>query len=290
MCSPASAWAWWANRAAASPPSLGHHGPGPTDAWRHRPRRTGDLRARPHGDGAHGADGLPGPLRLAQPAPDRAPHLRRSVAPAWRRRPGRGRPEGHGHAGRGRPAARPCRPLSARILRRPAPADRHRPRPDPAAQAGDLRRAGVGARRVDPRPDHQPAARSQGRNGARLHHDQPRSRRGRACERPGRGDVSRPHRRAGRLAGDLRGPAPSLYARPDRGHSRPVPSRRRLGHGQGKGRDRERPQPAAGLPFQSALPLEGRPLRERGAGARGGRRGPPRGLSFPRSHESDRVA
>ena len=34
------------------------------------------------------------------------------------------------------------------------------------AQAGDLRRAGLGARRLDPRPDHQPAARPQGRDGA----------------------------------------------------------------------------------------------------------------------------
>ena len=32
--------------------------------------------------GAHRADGVPGSLRLAQPAPDRAPHARRSAAPA----------------------------------------------------------------------------------------------------------------------------------------------------------------------------------------------------------------
>ena len=43
-----------------------------------------------HGDGAHRPDGLPGPLCLAQSAPDRAPHAGRSAAPA-RRRPTRPR-------------------------------------------------------------------------------------------------------------------------------------------------------------------------------------------------------
>ena len=50
-----------------------------------------------------------------------------------------------------------------------------------------------------------------------LHHDQPRSRRGRAHERPRRRDVSRQDRRDRRLARDLRAPRPSLYARADRG-------------------------------------------------------------------------
>ena len=58
----------------------------------------------------------------------------------------------------------------------------------------------------------------------------------------------------GRLAGDLREPAPSLHARADRRDPRSVPPRRRLGAGQGQGRDRQRAQPAAGLPFPSALP------------------------------------
>ena len=56
------------------------------------------------------------------------------------------------------------------------------------------------------------------------------------------GDVSRPHRRAGRLAGDLRGPAPSLYARADRGDPRPVPSRCRR---------RPKPRPRARSPARS---------------------------------------
>ena len=65
-----------------------------------------------------------------------------------------------------RPAGRPHEPLSARVLRRPAPAHRHRARARGRAQADHLRRAGVGAGRVDPGPGHQsaggPAAASSG--------------------------------------------------------------------------------------------------------------------------------
>ena len=51
-------------------------------------------------------------------------------------------------------------PLPALLLGRPAPEDRHRPRAGAQARHGDLRRAGVGARRVDPGADPQPAART----------------------------------------------------------------------------------------------------------------------------------
>ena len=54
-------------------------------------------------------------------------------------------------------------PLSARILRRPAPAHRHRARARGRAEAHRLRRAGVGARRLDPGAGHQPAGGSAGR-------------------------------------------------------------------------------------------------------------------------------
>ena len=46
--------------------------------------------------------------------------------------------------------------LSARILRRPVPAHRHRPGADPAARHRRVRRGRLGARRLDSRPD--PAA------------------------------------------------------------------------------------------------------------------------------------
>ena len=55
-------------------------------------------------------------------------------------------------------AARAARPLAARILRRSAPAHRHRPRAGGGARAHHLRRAGIGARRLGPGADHQSAA------------------------------------------------------------------------------------------------------------------------------------
>ena len=93
-----------------------------------------------------------------------------------------------------RPAGRCARPLSARILRRPAPADRHRPRADPAAGADRLRRAGLGARRLDPGADPEPAGRSQARPRPLLSLHFPRPVGGALLRRPRAGDVSRPHR------------------------------------------------------------------------------------------------
>ena len=49
------------------------------------------------------------------------------------------------------------RPLSARVLRRPAPAHRHRARARGVAEADRVRRAGLGARRLDPGAGDQPA-------------------------------------------------------------------------------------------------------------------------------------
>ena len=66
----------------------------------------------------------------------------------------------------GRPAARRRRPLSARVLRRPAPAHRHRARAGARAGVHRLRRAGVGARRLDAGADRQPADGSAGRASA----------------------------------------------------------------------------------------------------------------------------
>ena len=60
-------------------------------------------------------------------------------------------------AGGVRPRPEVRRPLSARVLGRPAPARRHRPRAGARPGAHRLRRAGVGARRVDPGAGRQPA-------------------------------------------------------------------------------------------------------------------------------------
>ena len=57
--------------------------------------------------------------------------------------------------GRAQPGLR--RPLSARVLRRPAPADRRRPGARARARPDRRRRADQRPRRLDPGPDHQPA-------------------------------------------------------------------------------------------------------------------------------------
>ena len=107
------------------------------------------------------ADGVPGPAGLAQSAHERVADRRRAAAhpPAAvdRRRSAGAR---QGHAGAGGPERGPPVPLPARIFGRPVPAHRHRARAVLRAPADRLRRAGVGARRLDPGPDHQPAART----------------------------------------------------------------------------------------------------------------------------------
>ena len=67
-------------------------------------------------------------------------------------------PRGRGAAG-SRARSRHAQPLSARILRRPAPAHRHRPRHDPEAEGGGARRADLGARPLGAEADRRTAAR-----------------------------------------------------------------------------------------------------------------------------------
>ena len=77
---------------------------------------------------------LPGPGRLAQPAPDGPLAARRALPGAWHGRPRscrRGRPP----ARSGRPPALLRRPLSASALGRPGAAHRRRPRGRPGAAA-----------------------------------------------------------------------------------------------------------------------------------------------------------
>ena len=81
------------------------------------------------------------------------------------RRAAAGPPDGQGPPTRrvhellttGRPVARARRPLPARVLRRSAPARRHRPGARARAEFCRARRAGVGARRLDPGRRRQPA-------------------------------------------------------------------------------------------------------------------------------------
>ena len=120
----------------------------------------------------------------------------------------------------------------------------------------DLRRAGLGARRLDPGADRQPARRSpeRARPHLRLHRARPLGRPPR--QRPHRGDVPRQGRGDRRRADALRAPAAPLHARrcsrrcrcpdPDIADARaPDPA-----HGRRAVADR----PAVRLPLPSALP------------------------------------
>ena len=71
---------------------------------------------------------------------------------------------GAGSARAGRPEPGALQPVPARVLRRPAPAHRHRPHARPQAQADHRGRAGVRARRVDPGAGGQPARGPAGRS------------------------------------------------------------------------------------------------------------------------------
>ena len=141
------------------------------------------------------ADHLPGPLCLAQSAHDGQPDpaeplaLHDLVPPARRRE----RVEELLRLVGLEP--RFARALSARILRRPAPAHRDRPGAGGRAETDHLRRAGLGARRLDPLADPQPAARPAGPAWPRLHLRLARPRGGQAHRRPRRRDESRRDRR-----------------------------------------------------------------------------------------------
>ena len=70
------------------------------------------------------------------------------------------------------------RPLPARVLRRPAAAHRHRPGARHLAGLHRLRRADLGARRLDPGADHQSAPAAAGGSAAHLPVHRPRSQHG----------------------------------------------------------------------------------------------------------------
>ncbi len=72
-------------------------------------------------------DGVPGPLRLAEPAPDRRHDRRRADADQRRRAARRAEAGRSGPAGDRRPQPRALQPVPAPVLRRPASAHRHRP-------------------------------------------------------------------------------------------------------------------------------------------------------------------
>ena len=169
-----------------------------------------------------GADDLPGSVLVAQSPPARWLDHRRAVRHPWAVQ-GRGRAQAArpGSDGPRRAEPRALQPLPARVLRRPAPADRGRPGDRARAQAADRRRAGVRSGCVDPGAGAQPAARPAAGHGtdADLCRARPL---GRASHvRPGRGDVPGQDRRAG-TADELYGfPAPPVHGRAAVGRASP---------------------------------------------------------------------
>ena len=128
-------------------------------------------------------------------------------------------------------------------------------------QAHRLRRAGLGARRLDPGAGRQPAAGPAAPLRPRLSLHRPRPRGGQAHRRPRRGDVPRPHRRDRRQA---RRCSPRRAIPTRRRCSRrsrcPSPALRRE-RVAARRRRAEPARPAVGLPLPHPLPACARALR-----------------------------
>ena len=198
---------------------------GPRADWP-RPRRgTGRMDRRNRSSGAEPAtddglsqrhpDDLSGSAGQPEPAHDsRADHLRTADHPSPRLAARRGQGPRAPDDDAGRPAAQPDQPLSARIQRWPVPAHRHRPRADRRTEAHHLRRAGVGAGRVDPGAGHQPADPVAARPGAGVGVHRPRPVGGKTYQRPGDGAVSGQGDGNRDLGCPLCAAAASLYAGP----------------------------------------------------------------------------
>ena len=194
------------------------------------------LQAAP----ARHRDDVPGPGRLAQPAPHHPGAGDRALPDPP---PERSRSEGGGAAPPrdGRAERRLPRPLSARALGRPGAPGRHRPRARAGAQADHRRRADRRARRLGPGRDPEPVRAPQGPPRHRLPADHPQPAGGAPGQRPYRDHVSRPAGRAGPDRGGVRPPCASLYPGPPGrdAQARPRAAPRR---GRAEGRD---PEPRA---------------------------------------------
>ena len=178
-----------------------------------------------------------------------------------------------------RPEPRALQPLPARVLGRPATADRDRASARHHAQARRRGRARLGARRLDPGADPQPARRAAGRVRAHVPVHRARPERRAARLRPDRRDVPREDRRA-----LPRGRAPCTADPPVHGGA-PL--------GRADGRDERARAPAEpgrpprrpaeprgtpfGLPLPHALPLRNGDLQRRRASPRP----PPRTVIWP---------
>ena len=236
------------------------------------------------------ADGLPGPVLVAEPAAHDRHDRRRAVPdPEGQDREGhQGRGAGPAGAGRAQPGA--LQPLPARVLRRPAAAHRHRPGDRAAAQADRLRRAGLGAGRLDPGAGRQPARGPAERVRPRLHLRRARPVGRPAHRRPGRGHVPRQDHGAGHARHALLGADAPVHARADvRGAgSRPAegeparadPARRRPAQPDQPAVRLRVPHPLPALPRGAHRLAEGA-VRAGRAGAARGRARAPRPLPLP---------
>ncbi|ETH83622.1 putative oligopeptide transport ATP-binding protein OppD [Bordetella pertussis STO1-CHOC-0017] len=211
------------------------------------------------------ANDLPGSAGLAQPAPAPAPDPGRSAQGAQAGAAGRDPGAGGPRAGGGGPGPRIPRALLAPDLGRPAPAHRHRPRPDGRTPVPRMRRTGGGAGCLHPGAGHQsvhgPARTA--RPDVPVH--QPRPGRGAPYFGPGRYHVPGQDRRTGQLGRDLRPSEPPLYAGADGRSARRRPARPGL-HADPRG-DPVAAGPAAGLYVPPALPACHAALPRTGAGA-----------------------
>ena len=144
----------------------------------------------------------------------------------------RAQAHGAGTDGAGRAQPRALQPVPGRVLRRPAAADRRGAGARAAAQADHLRRAGLGAGRVDPGAGPQPAGRPAARLRAHLpvHRARPGGRAAR--QRRGHGHVPGPGRRdPGRGNSCTTRPGTLTQRRCCRQRRPPIRTRRRAGSG-----------------------------------------------------------
>ncbi len=221
-------------------------------------------------------DDLPGPVRVAEPAPPgRLDHRRpvRGAQDGQRRRAQEGRA---GADGAGRAEPRALQPLPGRVLRRPAAAHRRGPGAGAAAQADHLRRARLRPGRVDPGPGAQPAGRPAARLRAVLPVHRPRPGGRPARQQLGHRHVPGPGRRGRAQGPGLRRAAPPVHQRPAVRGARRRPGRRRGPAAHHPVRRRAvADQPAVRLPVPPALPEGPGPVRpgDPAAGGQGGRPG-----------------
>ena len=172
--------------------------------------------------------------------------------------------------------------VSARILRRPAPAHLDRPRAGEPPGVPGVRRAHLGARRLGAGPDPEPDGRPAAPPAAHLsvHQPQPRGRLSHLDAR--RRDVPRPPGRGGADRHAVQAPQAPLHA--DAAGHDPRPRHDRPPARAGGGRGAEPDQPADRLHLPSALPVRQRALQGRaaaGAAHRGRHGGVPRDRGRP---------